>query len=405
MRLAVIVNSFPEISETFITNHIAGEIIAGTDITVIAAHKPRSALRHSTGDRYKVEEKTVYLNIPRSLVKRFLLAPFLFIKLFFINPAAACEAVRFGKYQTAAKNMKLLFFGLYFARKRFDVVHCHFGMNGLIGAYLKNCGFCTKIVTTFHGADINSYPGKYGAAVYKTLYQTDGVITANTEFTKSKIIANGGPSSVKVIPVGLFFNDFFDDKMPDSVLTVGRLEEKKGYVYSLEAIARAKESIPSIKYYLIGDGSLREELEAYAEELGIGGNCHFLGARSDVEVRSYYKRCEVFMLPSVTAANGDMEGQGLVLQEAQASGLPVISTLHNGIPDGVLQEKTGFLLPEKNSSLLAEKLVLLLQNEALRKEMGRAGQAFVKDKYDVPVIVQQFNQFYEIGVLPPPPPH
>jgi colanic acid/amylovoran biosynthesis glycosyltransferase len=399
MKLAIIVNSFPELSETFIINHIAGEILSGIDVTVFAAHKSESSLRHDIFNKYNIAERTVYLNIPRKIILRLLQGPLIFIKLFLKKPKAAIEALHFKKYQTVAKNMKLLYFGLLFLNKHYEVIHCHFGVNGLIGIYLKECGFCDKIVTTFHGADINYYPQKYGTNVYKTLYKKSDIITANTEFTKSKIIQNGGPDNTVVIPVGLFFDEFAIDKsinkIPHSVITIGRLEEKKGYPYSLEAIAYVKEIIPAVVYYIIGDGTLYHDLFKYAQELNIADNCHFLGFRTNIEVKRYLNLCEVFMLPSITASNGDMEGQGLVLQEAQALGLPVVSTLHNGIPDGVLNGKSGFLVPEKNSKLLAEKIITLLQNKNLRQKMGETGRQFVKEKYDIPAIVKQYNICYE----------
>jgi colanic acid/amylovoran biosynthesis glycosyltransferase len=398
MKVAIIVNTFPELSETFIINHIAGEIFSGIDVTVFAAHRSKSSLRHDIFNKCNIEERTIYLNVPRQLILRFLQGPWLFIKLFLKRPKTAIEALRFKKYQTVAKNMKLLYFGLFFFDKYYEVIHCHFGMNGLIGAYLKECGFCNKIVTTFHGADINSYPKKYGAGVYKTLYEKSDIITTNTEFTKSKIMKNGGPKNTVVIPEGMFFDDFKPDsginKIPYSVITIGRLEEKKGYPYSLEAIACVKKIIPSVVYYIIGIGSLYHDLVQYAETLDIKDNCHFLGARTNVEVKQHLNQCEVFVLPSITASNGDMEGQGLVLQEAQALGLPVISTLHNGIPDGVPDGKSGFLVPEKDSKLLAERIITLLQDKMLRQKMGEAGRQFVKEKYDIPVIVKQYNMCY-----------
>jgi len=199
--------------------------------------------------------------------------------------------------------------------------------------------------------------------------------------------------------VGLFTKDYETietiEKIPDSVLTVGRLEEKKGYRYALEAIALVRKSVPAIQYYIIGEGTLRDELVRYAGELGIADCCHFLGTLPSSEVTRYYHKCAVFMLASVTAHNGDMEGQGLVLQEAQAAGLPVVSTLHNGIPEGVLQYNGGdILVPEKDNAALAEKLVLLLRDKFLREQMGKDGKEFVRNKYDMSIIVKQLNTLY-----------
>jgi len=349
----------------------------------------------------------VFADIPRPIVKRLFVVPLLFFKLLLKNPRAALEALRFHKYQTVAKNCKLLYFGLCFSGRHYDVVHCHFGMNGLIGCYLKNCGFCDRVLTTFHGADINLYPKHYGLKVYRNVYLESDGITANTEFTKSKIIANAAiavpgisiADKIKVIPVGLFAKDYegteLAEKIPDSVLTVGRLEEKKGYRYALEAVALARKSVLAIQYYIIGDGTLRDELVRYAGKLGITDCCHFLGALESREVGRFYMKCAVFMLASVTARNGDMEGQGLVLQEAQAAGLPVVSTLHNGIPEGVFSGYGGgTLVPEKDSAALAEKLVVLLCDKALRERMGKDGKEFVRNKYDMNIIVRQLNALY-----------
>jgi colanic acid/amylovoran biosynthesis glycosyltransferase len=96
----------------------------------------------------------------------------------------------------------------------------------------------------------------------------------------------------------------------------------------------------------------------------------------------------------VTATDGDKEGQGLVLQEAEAMGLPVLSTIHNGIPDGVLDGKSGFLVPEKDVSALAEKLRFLLKNPEKWLEMGQAGRAFVEENYEINKLNDQLVEIY-----------
>ncbi len=78
-----------------------------------------------------------------------------------------------------------------------------------------------------------------------------------------------------------------------------------------------------------------------------------------------------------------MEGQGLVLQEAQATGMPVVTTLHNGIPDGVLDGQTGYLVPERDVDALASRLEHLIEHPEQRALMGRAGRSFVEDRYDI----------------------
>ena len=100
-------------------------------------------------------------------------------------------------------------------------------------------------------------------------------------------------------------------------------------------------------------------------------------------------------MSSVTASDGDKEGQGLVLQEAQGMGLPVLSTLHNGIPDGVLDGKSGFLVPERDVDGLAQKLDYLLENPQVWSEMGLAGRKFVEQHYDINKLNDKLVQIYQ----------
>ena len=121
----------------------------------------------------------------------------------------------------------------------------------------------------------------------------------------------------------------------------------------------------------------------------------FLGAVEQNEVLNLYQKAHIFILPSVTASNGDREGQALVLQEAQATGLPVVSTLHNGIPEGVLDGKSGFLVPERDVNALAERLNYLIEHPELWPKMGFAGRKFVEEKYDIKKLTQQLVEIYQ----------
>jgi colanic acid/amylovoran biosynthesis glycosyltransferase len=323
----------------------------------------------------------------------------MFFRLLAKNPKAAFEALRFLKYRTVSKNLKLLWFGNAFAGEHYDVVHCHFGMNGLIGVYLKECGFCDAVITSFHGSDINSYPKRHGADVYKTLYAKGDLVTSNTNFTKDKIVANGcAESAIRIVPECLIADEYLaidrSRAWPDTILTVGRLEEKKGHRYALEAIARVRKVRPNVQYYMAGDGTLMADLKSRAAELGIADCCHFLGLCDGGQVRELYATCSVFTLPSVTASNGDMEGQGLVIQEAQMCGLPVVTTWHNGIPDGLIDGTTGYLVHERDVDALAARLVELLSDDALRARMGAAGREFVAGKYDIGVITKNLTEYY-----------
>lgn len=388
MRVAMILNSFPEISEKFLLNQIIALVEAGVELDVYPAHRPEGNDVHDLFEKYRIAGRVRYVDVPRSMKRRLTAAITAFFRFFVRNPSAALRALDIGSYRTVAKNCKLIFFGLRLCGESYDVVHCHFGVNGLIGSYLKDCGFARSLIVTFHGSDINTYPSRYGLDVYRTLYDRADIITVNTTFTGNKVAMNGCPrEKIRVHPVGLIPAEYADVSRDaieaHSILTVGRLVEKKGHSYMLRAMSDILASYPDAVWYVVGDGPELESLKTLARELGVERSVRFLGQCANDTVKSMYCKAAAFVLPSVTASDGDMEGQGLVLQEAQYCRVPVVSTLHNGIPDGVLDGKSGYLVPERDPLALAERVCAIIADQGAAREMGERGHAFVAEHYDV----------------------
>ena len=397
--IAMILGSFPEISQKFILNQIAGLLDEGVDLDVYAGMENRDGRQHSLVTTYGMLGRTRFAGVPRLPRDRLRLFPSAFGRALLLGPTRAIRAL-LPRYTVASRSMKNLFFLAAFGHRRYEIVHCQFGPNGLVGAFLKDAGIARRLVVTFHGSDINSYPRRRGSRVYRTLYDRADLITANTSFTRARLVDNGcPPSKIEVLPVGLLMSEYpltpVDERVPGMVLTVGRLVEKKGHRYALEAMARLRGRVPSLHYVIAGDGPERQRLEQRAADLGIAELVSFLGTCNDQVVRDLYRRAAVFVLPSVTASGGDMEGQGLVLQEAQAAGIPVVSTLHNGIPEGVREGETGFLVPERDAAALADRIGVLLEDSDRRRRMGAAGRGFVASTYDMPILTRRLMEMYD----------
>jgi len=180
------------------------------------------------------------------------------------------------------------------------------------------------------------------------------------------------------------------------ILSVGRLVEKKGHEYAIKALAKVvNKNGKDIIYRIVGDGPLKDELMSLAEELGIEDCVKFMGNVEDEELLKLYKESHIFILPSVTASDGDQEGIPVVLMEAQAMGLPVISTYHSGIPEVVIDGKSGFLVPEKDVDALAEKMEFLVEHPELWSEMGRHGREFVEKHYDIRRLNKRLVEIYQ----------
>ena len=400
MRVAFIFGSFPALSETFILNQITGLIDEGHEVNLFVQERCRLSKIHSDIEKYELFRKTSFFNVPRNKILRLLKGLVLILKYFFVRPAAVFKTLNFFRYGKHAFSLRLFFWSLpFFNEEPFDIIHCHFGGNGVIGVLLRDLGILKgKVVTTFHGGDANIPCDGTG---YRFLFKKGDLFTTNTAFTKMQIIKLGcPPERIRILPVGLEMKKFAFVKKtmpPDkivNILTLGRLVEKKGHIYAIEAIKQVVRNNKNIRYIIAGDGELRLALEKKVRDLGLEAYVEFRGAIAQEEALRCYRDSQIFILPSVTAANLDREGQALVLQEAQACGLPVISTLHNGIPDGVLDGVSGFLVPEKDSKALAEKIEYLIGHAEAWEQMGIKGRNFVEKKYDMRILIKKLVDMY-----------
>jgi len=144
---------------------------------------------------------------------------------------------------------------------------------------------------------------------------------------------------------------------PLSILAVGRFVEKKGFKYLIQACQELKNAGIRFKLTLIGDGPLSHDLKSLSIELELGNEVHFAGKCSTEHVRSAMQLSTVVVVPSVTSTSGEMEGLPVVIMEAMALGKPIIATRHSGIPEIVIDGKTGTLVDEKDPSGLAKAII------------------------------------------------
>ncbi|MBD6616575.1 colanic acid biosynthesis glycosyltransferase WcaL [Komarekiella sp. 'clone 1'] len=405
MKIAFIVNQFPSLSETFILNQITGLIDRGHEVDIYANQPGDTIKIHSNVLNYSLLERTYYVGKPNNRLWRGLKAFNLLFMNFWRNPIIIVRSLNIFKYGEISASLTLFYAVAKLLEKKsvYDIIHCHFAPNGVKGSILREIGVIQgNIVTTFHGYDVNEKSLMYNAEIYKLTFSMGDLYTTNTTFTGNKAIKLGCPVDKLIkLPVGLDLSQYTFQKRqlcPNEtikILTIARLVEKKGIEYSIKAIANVLKNYSNLEYQIVGDGPLRESLEKLAIELKVINKIKFLGWQTQDEVCQLYADSHIFILSSVTASNGDQEGQGLVLQEAQAMGLPILSTLHNGIPDGVLDGKSGFLVPERDVDALAEKLRYLVEHPESWGSMGLAGRKFVEEHYDINKLNNRLVEIYK----------
>lgn len=410
MKIAFIVGGFPVISETFITNHVVGLVQAGHEVRVYM-RRPNwdtPAVTTMRGVDLLSLRYSAIIKKGGSAFTYPLRLTFLTLRAMFLHPLQllqSLESALMGEKLGLSKNPFATWVRClpFIDSWKPHVLHCHFGTNGLLGAQLVRSGVIrSPLVISYHGHDVHSVPRVRGRDVYNTAFATAHVVTANTNFTMQKVHELGCPKEkLRVIPMGFFLDEYTATRWVApkrnedfSILTVARLTEKKGINYALRAVSLLLEKGLRVRYTIIGDGELFEELNVMAKKEGISKNVQFLGRLGAKEVAENLRVHHIFLLPSVTASNGDMEGQALVLQEAQAVGLPVISTLHNGIPEGVIEGETGLLVPEKDAEALSEAIIKLYKNPKYTARLSENGKRFVKKKYDQYLLTQKWEDVY-----------
>ena len=165
------------------------------------------------------------------------------------------------------------------------------------------------------------------------------------------------------------------------LLTVARLDFHKGIDTVIRALPAIRAAFPSVRYAVAGIGSRRGSLEALVSELGMGDAVRLLGFVPDDELPSLYNAADLFVLAS-RRYDLLVEGFGIAIAEASASGLPVIASRSGGIPEAVREGETGFLVDPDDPAAVAAVAIRLLGDDGLRRRMGAAGRAAVETHYN-----------------------
>ncbi|HEX3446353.1 MAG TPA: glycosyltransferase, partial [Chthoniobacterales bacterium] len=392
MRVAFCVNGFPATSETFVLNQIIGLLNRGHEVDVFSEHGNKTGPSHPDLEKNQILERTTYAERPCGRAIRVFKAGYALATASLHGRFRFWSVLDGRRFGRPAWNLSLACRAAPFlSRPTYDVVQCHFGPAGIFAQTLRDVDALRgPMITMFHGYDASLYIRQHGPGVYKHLFASGDLFTCPSEFVRKRLITAGCPAEkVQRFKLGTDLKRFsFKERFLDSsgvirLVTVARLTEKKGLEYSIRAVAKLSQRFAKLEYNIIGDGDLRPELTQLIEALGVGSTVRLLGWKTQDEVQVLLDQAHVFVLASVESRNGDIEGLPMVLQEAQAMGLPVVCTRHSGLPEGILDGKSGFLVPERDADALADRLADVISRPETWPEMGRQGRAFIENEYDL----------------------
>ncbi|AQU88454.1 colanic acid biosynthesis glycosyl transferase [Komagataeibacter nataicola] len=289
------------------------------------------------------------------------------------------------------------------------LVHAHFGFDG-VEAWPLAHALGVPLLVTLHGSDITTRMEWFAAggggqrwrAYPRRLRHLAGIPQVNyvavSHSIREAAIRAGLPEQrIHVCPIGIDLTRFHPAGPPVAgrppvILFAGRLVEKKGCRYLIEAFRSVRAQVPDARLLIAGDGPERDMLAGLAADIG---GITFNGRYSAAQMQPLLEQARVFCLPSVTAANGDAEGMGLVLLEAQACGVPVVTSARGGATEGIEHGKTGFAFAEGDVAALSAYLIRLLRDDALAARMSEAGPVFVAKHHDLSYWAGMLEKIYD----------
>jgi glycosyltransferase involved in cell wall biosynthesis len=282
--------------------------------------------------------------------------------------------------------------------QKFDIVHVHWPFPHANFLRLLKGKNRPKVVLNFHGAEL-ALARKFGFVrknLAKSAQMADAVV-ANSSHTANEVKRLTGYDNVEIKAYGCPVASAQTQKVtPEkaTVLYVGRLIERKGVEHLITAFELLRREIDA-ELIIVGNGFLKEKLEAQIKEARLENSAKILSDINNDELAKHYLSSTVFMLPAIVDSKGDTEGLGVVLIEAMTFGLPVVASNVGGIPDVVLNEETGLLVPEKDPQAIKNALLRVLRDEELRNRLNAGAKKHIDDSFSWPAVTAKLDHLYQ----------
>jgi glycosyltransferase involved in cell wall biosynthesis len=280
----------------------------------------------------------------------------------------------------------------------YDVIHAHWiipqGMVALLARPFAKVP--PKIVATSHGGDLFALKGRLLETVKRWVTQRVDHLSVVSSTMKAKAVQQNLKSArdISVIPMGVDSRVAFlpppDDSARNGLLFVGRLVDKKGVEYLIQAFPKVLQLHPDQVLTIIGSGPLQQSLSDACQRLGVDNQVRFLGSVINKEIPDYLRTAAVTIFPSIVADDGDQEGTPVAIMEALACECALIVSDYPGARDIIEDGVNGRVVSQKSPEEIAEQVNFLLDHPEIRLSMGREARKTVQQSYDWQVISAEF---------------
>jgi phosphatidylinositol alpha-1,6-mannosyltransferase len=296
-------------------------------------------------------------------------------------------------------------------RERITAIHAARTLPEGFIAFLVRRMTGTSYLCYVHGEEIGvSSTSRELAWMTRRVFARASRIIANSQNTQNALLADWRlpQDQVRLLHPGVDTKRFipaprdheirsllgWDDRTV--LLTVGRLQKRKGHDMLIRALPAIRERVPNALYAIVGDGDQRNHLQSIAEATGVANHVRFIAEVPDEHVLHCYQQCDLFVLPN-RAVGRDVEGFGMVLLEAQACGKPVLAGASGGTAETMLVGRTGRIVPCEAPEPLATAVIEMLTDPLRLEEMGKRGRQWVCERFDwEPLTHEAIRLFREI---------
>lgn len=296
-------------------------------------------------------------------------------------------------------NLSLPFYERIIKEQKPDLIHAHFGYDGYkLLKITENLN--VPLVVSFYGSDVSRLPDElFWKKRYKRMAASGARFIAASEFMKDQLINLGFPGSkIAIARFGMDLSKLsFKEINPpgNRWMMAGRMVEKKGFEIALRAAKVLADEAQDFTITIFGDGPLMPKLKNLNRELNLQSHVFFEGFKPVQSILAAHKTHGLFIAPSVTAFDGDMEGLPNTILEAMALGTPVVSTRHAAIPEVIEHTKTGFLTHERDIDELASTLRKILHGRYELDTIRQNARNTIEDLHDVQKMVPDVESIYD----------
>lgn len=291
----------------------------------------------------------------------------------------------------------------FFKDQNIVAIHAHQGKHALDILPLAK-KFRIPLIVHFRGRDASTQTldrFRKNVIRYQDLVKHGSLFFAVCDFLAGELIKLGFPErKIHVLYGGIDLDLYpytkvtIPKKGDIRIVSVARLVEKKGFFTLLRAFERIKDKHPRVSLHIIGTGEDEEKIKSYIIEKNLQERVFLHGAMHSNQIAVELKKSHLFCLPSETGEDGDVEGIPNALKEAMASGLPVISTVHGGIPELIEHKRTGYLCPEKDDVAIAKGIEYFLNHPKVWNKYTKNAREVIEEKFDLKKQMKEQERLY-----------